>query len=236
MKYINMFFYSMSVIFCQLYSSAVPTPNAQWFACVKAIQTDDVGAFEQSFSKDLLPMYNIVAGSEKPMPIALVHVVALSKSPNAACIMEKLLSAGQDPNKIKTFMCQQIVVTETSVQGSRGLITASTPLDIAVVVGNVPVVKALLQHNADPYATALLPQTSFLAACLKLLLCKRVGEDPLMHARAYLECIKEANATSTPIEVAHGTQEEYVEIVTLLERAQMQDDLDAIGRCHCDIL
>lgn len=240
MKSINIFFYSISIIFFQLNYAAADAQRAQWLKCVKAIQEGDGNAFEQSFSRDLLPVHSFIGCGGSIRPIALIHIAALSKAPDATRIMERLLSEGSDPNSIRSFPCERVVETDTSeqssVQYSRGLARTLTPLDIAIVVGNVPIVRTLLRHSADPYNTALLSQTSIFAACIKILLCKCSDEDPLTHARDYLERVKEANRTLTPIEGAHGTQEEYTEIIKLLEQAQRTVDLEDIGKCPCAIL
>ena len=79
-----------------------------------------------------------------------------------------------------------------------------------------------------PYKTLLFSNQSLLLRFGKEIF-PQMGESPLTHAQACLKIAKEDPS------LIKGTEQEYTEIITLLQKAQVEDDTDRIDRC-CTIL
>lgn len=205
-------------------------PSERWTQCSQAINDDNVEAFKQHFTQDLLGKFTAVRFSNSlptVRPFGLMHLAAASKKERSGEIITYMIQHGFDPNTQQKMPFQEKRTFEFpaghGVEVYNGRIGTLLPLDIAVMSCNISGVKALLENGADSYETSFFIQSSFVSFLLKRCISKRFGESPLSHARACAAAAHEGSQN----DVVPGTQEEYQEIVKLLQAAQFEQDLES---------
>lgn len=219
------------------------------YNCLQAIVRDDVIAFREQYTPECAGQYTGINVGGTPLSamhaVSPAHVAALSKKPHATDIMQHIIDTGIDLERIEFFEYAQRLEHHIEgrivTYGVSGVISSLTPLDYAVAVGNVPIVKLLLRNGADVFNTGLCLQDSWWQSLLKNVCCRRAGKNPCDHARAYLDGVWQAVAADTSREITRGTVAEYEKIIKILSKAQanidknvslcIETDLDAVGRC-----
>lgn len=221
-------FSSMNIFSAALYEGDL---NQRWKQCADAIARDNVADFKKNFVSDFLTKHFFEeCGTSLPTmrPISLANLAARSKLHNSTQILEEMIGAGLDPNFTTDvpFQEYEMNVRNNVIRwiGWTGHVRNVLLLDEAARAGNVPAVKILLKKGANPYQTSIYRTTSGLRRFLKEHVSSRIGESPLDHAQEYLQAADRGQQTP-------GTAQEYREIIKLLEAAQVQDDIDKIGRC-----
>ena len=190
--------------------------NKQWESVLCAINQGNLEKFEKYATTEIVLQDGLPASKHG----ALIAAAAATKHSNIPAIIGKLIELGIQPNaetmwtKIShqyiQWSCPTLSYESVSTHHSLPKSEARSPLDIALLCGNVAAAKALLEHGADLQKTAIRLRPS-----PYIFLSEWYAETPLIHAYAYKVFLTQGLSAQYGLTV---TDEELDAFIALLKQ------------------